>query len=288
MISDPRKKREEILSKLGTVPALPAAAMRAVRLMQDPDVSVPSLVTTIEYDASLTAGVLQHANSPFFGGTRKVPTVKDAVVRLGINNLRKVVLAAAFEPMARQQILGYDMPAGSLWEHSLAVAVGVDKLCKAAGLPQPPYAFTAAILIDVGKIVLGTFIKVDPEPLMAVAYDQNLSFDAAEREVLGIDHAEVGAALLEAWNLPPEVVDVVRWHHQPESCPGDRTAVDLVHLADALAVVIGIGGGMDGLNYRPSPDAAARFNLPRAERERVALELLEELERLRGRLSTAA
>ena len=281
-------RREEILSKLGLVPALPAAAMRAVKLMQDPDVSVPSLVTTIEYDASLTAGVLQHANSPFFGGVRKVGSVKEAVVRLGVNNLRKVVLAAAFEPMARQPLLGYDMPPEGLWEHSLAVAVGADKLAAAIKVPMPAHAFTSAILVDVGKILLGTFLKVDVAPMVEHAHRERLGFDEAERAVLGIDHAEVGAALLQSWNLPTDVVNVVRWHHLPDSCPGDRLAVDLVHMADALASVIGVGGGVDALNYRPSATAAARFTLPRAVRERVALEVLEEMERLRGRLGAAA
>ncbi|MFN8548138.1 MAG: HDOD domain-containing protein [Candidatus Eisenbacteria bacterium] len=284
----PSSRREEILARIGTVPALPAAALRAMRLMQDPDVSVPALVTTIEYDASLTAGVLQQANSPFFGGMRKVATIKEAVVRLGINNLRRVVLAAAFEPMARQPILGYDLPPGSLWEHSVAVAAGVERLAAAIRVPLPAHAFTAAILIDVGKILLGTAIKVDVAPLIDHAYKNRVTFDAAEREVLGIDHAEVGATLLESWNLPAEVVSVVRWHHDPDSCPGDRLAVDLVHMADALAVVLGIGDGIDGLNYRPAASAAARFALPRSVRERVAMEVLEELERLKGRLGAAA
>lgn len=283
-----RNRRDEILGKLGMVPALPAAAMRAVKLMQDPDVSVPSLVTTIEYDASLTAGVLQHANSPFFGGARKVGSVKEAVVRLGINNLRKVVLAAAFEPMARQPLLGYDMPPNGLWEHSLAVAVGVDKLATAIKVPLPSHAFTSAILIDVGKIMLGTFLKIDVSPITEYAQAEHVAFDEAELAVLGIDHAEVGAALLQSWNLPTDVVNAVRWHHHPDSCPGDRLVVDLVHMADALASVIGVGGGIDGLNYRPSATAAARFALPRSVREGVALEVLEEMERLRGRLGAAA
>ena len=86
---------------------------------------------------------------------------------------------------------------------------------------------------------------------------------------------------------PPEVIEVVRWHHRPEEFPGDRAVVDLVHAADALASVVGIGGGADGLNYRPARSALAPLGLSPSEHERLVLEILDEVERIHGRLGAA-
>ena len=102
-------------------------------------------------------------------------------------------------------------------------------------------AFTSGLLHDVGKILLGTFMEVDVEPIVHLAKTELISFNVAEQRVLGIDHAEAGAALLEAWELPELIIRAIRWHHTPEDYEGDPLVVDLVHVADALCLQGAIG-----------------------------------------------
>jgi putative nucleotidyltransferase with HDIG domain len=277
--------REEILSKVRSIPSLPAAAVEVARLIQDPEADFSEVAGAIGYDPGLTANVLRVANSAYYGGSRSISSVKEAVVRLGAKRIFQMVVASSVQPLVHKPVKGYDLPPGELWEHSVAVALGTDEIASFFSLKPPDYAFTAALVHDVGKIVLGTFVEVDAAPIMELAYKEKLSFDLAERRVLGIDHAEAGAALLEAWNLPQRVVDVVRWHHQPECFEGDTLLCDLVHAADQVSMVIGVGAGADGLNYRPSSEAMDRLGFTAPAAEAVMCRIVSALDEVRAAFS---
>jgi HD-like signal output (HDOD) protein len=110
---------------------------------------------------------------------------------------------------------------------------------------------------------------------------EEIPFDEAERRVLGIDHAEVGAVLLESWGLPADIVEAVRYHHRPDDFEGDPLGVDLVHIADILSMESGIGAGeMDGLCYRVSPGAGSRRRLRALEKESVLYNMVCTLDEL--------
>jgi HD-like signal output (HDOD) protein len=109
--------------------------------------------------------------------------------------------------------------------------------------------------------VLGTYVDVDAGPILEFSRSQHVPFNVAEREILGIDHAEVGSLLLEHWNLPPTLSEIVRWHHEPESCPHQSDTLDLVHLASHLSLLSGQLGFTDGLQYRVSEKVVARRRL---------------------------
>jgi putative nucleotidyltransferase with HDIG domain len=276
-------RRDSILAKVGTIETLPAAAAQAVQMLQDPDVAVADVTKIIEHDPGLASNILRLANSAYFGFPRSVNSVRDAIVRLGLKQVTRTIMASAVAPMTRRPVKGYDLSAGGLWEHSLSVAVGVDQLAEVLGIKAPEYAFTAALLHDVGKIALGTFIEVDAGPIMKLAFEEHLPFEVAEQRVLGIDHAEVGAVLLESWHLPVSIVEACRWHHEPErvSDPELKEAVDLIHTADSLSLMCGIGMGSDGLNYRPSKEVKTRLGLTTATTENVMCRILDVLEELR-------
>lgn len=278
-------RRDEILAGVDAVDELPATAMEALRLLQDPDVEVAELTKVIEFDPGLTTNVLRLANSAYFGFTRTVNSIGDAVVLLGLKQVARTVTTAALGSMAQRPVRGYGLEADALWEHSIAVAVGSDKLVDVLGLTGvPDYVFTSALLHDIGKIVLGTFIEIDGREIMKLAFQDHISFEIAEQRVLGTDHAEVGAALLDSWKLPEPIVSVCRWHHSPENVTTDdvRMAVDLVHTADNLSMMAGIGTGSDGLNYRPSRDVNERMNLKTTVIEEVVCQVLDSLKDLRA------
>lgn len=274
-------RREEVLSKVDTIPSLPAAAVEVARLIQDPEVDFAKVASAIEYDPGLTSNVLRLANSAYYGGARSVGSVKEAVVRLGARQIFQMVVASSVHPIVVRPVRGYDLSPGELWEHSVSVALGTEELASFCSVKPPAYAFTAALVHDVGKIVLGTFVEVDAGPIMELAYQEGLSFEVAEQQVLGIDHAEAGAALLESWSLPQSVVDVVRWHHQPEGFQGETLLCDLVHAADQMSMVTGIGAGADGLNYRPSSEVIERLGLTTSAAESIMCRIVTSLNEVR-------
>jgi len=281
-------RRENILAGLKKVPPLPVASVRVLQRLQDPNVDLRELTGLIEYDTSLTTNILRLVNSAYFGAPRAIGSIHEAIVRLGTRTLSEVVISSAVGPITQVPIRGYDLPAGELWTHSAAVAIGARELSAALKTPEPKSLFTMALLHDIGKIVLGNFVEVDVAPILDLVNRERIPFEAAEQQVLGIDHAEVGAALLELWNLPPGIADVARWHHRPDELEGDRQAVDMVHVADILCLMSGIGTGIDGLNYRPSDGTVSRLGLSVHVCEAVIAKILNGVEALREMFVSAA
>ena len=134
--------------------------------------------------------------------------------------------------------------------------------------------FTAALLHDVGKMVLGQFIDDDYAALEAAA-GSTVSFEIAEKEVLGTDHAEVGARILEQWSLPEALVHAVRWHHNPEKSEEVHPSTDIVHVANMLCLMLGIGVGREGLQYQPSPVVTRRLGLKPFHLEKLASQTIQ-------------
>jgi putative nucleotidyltransferase with HDIG domain len=269
---------DEILAKVRSITSLPTLAVKVFQLLQDPDVNMDELTRTIEFDPGLTTNTLRLANSAWFSCVRKIGSVNEAILRLGTDTVFQLVVASTVAPMARCAIKGYDLSPGELWKHSVAVAVCVDEMATALRIKPPNHAFTAALLHDTGKIVIGTFVEVDVAPITELAFQDNVPFEEAERRVLGIDHAEVGAVVLQNWNLPLDIVETVRCHHQPDRISGDTLPVDLVHAADTLCMAGGIGTGIDGLNYLPSKAVVSRLQLTTQMAETVVCQTLARLD----------
>ena len=274
-------QRESILECIRNVPGLPVTPMRVLQLANDPESGIAEIMKAIEFEPGLTSNVLRLANSAYFAGPRSIATLREAGVRLGVQRIVQLVLACVISPMARQPIKGYDLPAGQLLDHLIATAVGAEELARRVGVVMPPETFTAALLHDIGKVVLGTFAGVDARPIVQKAIEDSIPFDTAEERILGINHADVGALLLEAWQLPSGIAEVVRWHHHPDKTKGNRLAVDLVHMAVNLSMECGIGAGIDGLQYSVSASSAADLHIEESIGEEVICMMLAGLEQLR-------
>lgn len=280
-------RREELLRKIKDVPTLPAAAAEALRLAQNPNTAPAALTKAVECDPGLTANILRMANTAAYGGPRQIKSVKEAILRLGLRRIAALAAAAGAAPTVHKEIRGYGLPPGALWLHSLAVAVGAVKATEVVGMKTPDFLFTAALLHDVGKLVLGGPAGVDAAPLTILAEKENIPFDEAERRVLGVDHAEVGAALLAHWNLPDEIVEAVHRHHRPDEGSANPI-VDIIHTVDVLSLGEGVGTGTDGLRYRLSATAAQRVGLKRRAAEMVLCEMLSGLKEAQALFGSSA
>lgn len=261
---------------------MPVAVTKVITLLQDPEVEIIDLIKGIELDPGLTSNVLRLANSAYFGGPRTIGSLRDAIVRLGTNRVFQLVIASAISPLALPALKGYDLAPGALVQHCVGVAIGTDELTTALKLKASSHAFTAGLLHDLGKVVLGTFVEIDAAPIAALALEQELSFEEAEQEVLGIDHAEVGEILLEGWSIPQAIVDPVRWHHAPDAYRGnERLTVDIVHVANQLALESGLGIGAPGPNCHFSKAATERLGLRVTVAESVIGNMTDALNQVR-------
>lgn len=254
--------RDEIVKRMDSIEAVPVAAAKAMRLLQDQTKSLQEAIKTIEYDPALTANILKLVNSSAFAAGRKISSLHEATVRLGAKNILQMLIGSSMSGIMARSVKGYDLPPGELWRSAVSGAIYTELIGEELKLAMPPHAFTAALLREVGKLVLGSFVDINAEKIVNYASDRGVSFPEAEREILGIDHAEVGALLLAKWNMPHELHNPVRWHHDPESCPEeDLRVAEIVHMADALTMMEGIGTGGDGLNYRISSVVSEKFGL---------------------------
>ncbi|HCR13405.1 HDOD domain-containing protein [Solidesulfovibrio sp.] len=274
-------RREDILQKAFAIPQMPMPVQKVLAYIGNPEADLRQLARIIEYDPGLTVNVLRMANSSFFGTGGKVTSVREALMRLGLNRVYQLVIASGVAPMTRYEIKGYGLRPGELLEHSVAVATASETLAKELGRVAPPHTFTAGLLVNIGKTVMGSFLEVDAIPILALAHERHISFEQAEEEILGINHAELGAILLERWSIPIPIVNVVRYRLRPDDCPEPDLALDLVHVGDVIAKMTGIGMGIDGMQYTPSEAVFARLDISPEQMEAVMEAILEQIAEVR-------
>jgi putative nucleotidyltransferase with HDIG domain len=266
-------------SLLKSFPSMPGAAVKLLALIDDPEISVDRIEKILRQDAGLTANLLKLANSAYFGIPSKVGSVRRAVLLLGLKRLIQMVIASCVSAIMDKPVPGYDLPPGELWRHSLAVTVAAEGLVKELKIEAAEEVFTAALLHDVGKLVLGEFVADDFNKIDNVLSPE-ITFETAEDMVLGTNHADIGARILNQWSLPPGIVNAVRWHHDPDSAEQSDLTLDIVHVADVLCLMIGIGVGRDGLQHQPSAAAIDRLGLAPGHLEKVASQTLQWVEEL--------
>jgi putative nucleotidyltransferase with HDIG domain len=226
-------KLNEILAKVKSFPTMPGAGAKMLALLEEPDTAVSEIEEILRYDPGLTANILKLANSAYFGIPSKVGSLKQAVILLGLKRLMQLVVASCVSAVMDKSVAGYDLPAGDLWRHSVAVSIAAEALVKDKKRVGTEDVFTPALLHDVGKLVLGAFVKEELEAIQSIAAE-GVPFVVAENMILGTDHAEIGARILAHWNLPPDVINAVRWHHDPDLPDTCDIQMDVVYLANLL------------------------------------------------------
>lgn len=265
---------KKIASVIKSFPGMPGTAVKLLAMIDDPAMRVSQIEKILRHDPGLTANVLRLANSAYFGIPSKVGSIRQAVILLGLKRLIQMVIAACVSAIMDKPVPGYDLPPGELWRHSIAVSVAAEGLVKELNVDAGEEIFTAALLHDVGKLVLGEFVKDDLKQI-ETAVSQGISFEMAETIVLGTNHADTGAEILTQWSLPPEIVNAVRWHHTPDHADQPNTILDIVHVANFMSMMIGIGVGRDGLQHQPCAAVSERLGLELFHLEKVASQTIQ-------------
>ncbi len=268
-----------IMAKVKSLPGMPGPAAKLLHLLQDPEVPTSQVEALLRLDPGLTANILKLSNSAYFGFSSRIGSVRQAIVLLGSRRLVQLVIASSVGTVMKQPVQGYDLSPGELWRHSIAVSVAAEGLVLELAVAGAEETFTAALLHDVGKLVMGAFVQKDLSAIEARAA-QGVSFHLAERELLGTDHAEVGARILAEWHFPASIVQAVRYHHAPDALAEGSRLLDVVHVANVLCLMMGIGVGREGLQYEPSPLATRRLGLKTVHLERISSQTLQSMNEL--------
>lgn len=272
-------KKDHIMASVKSFPAMPGASAKLLPLLNKPDTSMSEVEEVIRYDPGLTANILKLINSAYFGLPNKVGSVKQAIMMLGSKRIIQLVMSSGVQSIMKKGVVGYDLPPGDLWRHSVAVSIGAEALVKELKTENADVVFTAALLHDVGKLILGEYVQDELVSIESTASDE-VPFEKAEDAVIGTNHAKIGAAILEKWSFPDEIVTAVRSHHTPGDMNQPNNLTDIVHVADILSLMVGIGVGVEGLRYQPSKEATQRLGLQPHHLEKVASEMMQSMEEL--------
>ena len=269
---------EEIIAAVDEMPPFPQVVQRAMQALADPEYEVLGLVDILKVDQAITANILKLCNSAYFGLPRKVSSLKEAVVYLGANQLRQLLLSGAASKIFEKPNAGYAVFADELWRHALATAVMAQVLRQYRHLKiDENTLFTAALLHDVGKVVLSNFVADKYRDIEKMAENGESSFQEAEREILGFDHADIGGKIAEKWEFPQSIITAIAFHHEPVRAGKEfRVLTELVALSNNLAVMVGYGTGVDGLACRGHGLLLEKLKI--ADRDMEELVLLFQLE----------
>lgn len=268
------------------LPPFPMVIQRAVQLIEDPRSSAQNLVDVLQFDQAITANVLKLCNSAYFGLRRTVSSLKEALVMVGFNPLMEIILSQESAQFLKDPCKGYDLGQTDLWKHSVACALLSRIVSKRLNREATLTLFTAALLHDMGKMMLSHFVEDYFDQIRNLTGEGQLSFTEAESQILSIDHAELGGRVAEKWKFPKPIISAIRHHHAPSLASEDVEMVDLIYLCDLVALMTGIGGGADGLTYRGDSDVMKRYHLSEKDIEQFMVKLEEEFPLVEGTLNT--
>jgi len=270
---------DSIIKSIDKIPAFPATIQRVTELLQDDDYAVADVATVIKFDQAIAANIMKISNSAYFGARQKIGSIHDAVVYLGQQQLIRAVQTAGISKIYGKGGRGYVSKSEDLWEHSVAVALMSQILSRKIREREDHALYTAALLHDVGKIVMGVYVQDSFEQIMQRVKKGRCSFLEAEEEIIGINHADVGGRIAAHWNFPPDIRDAIAYHHRPDLLKTQENKnAWMVYMSDQACLMMGIDGGVDALAYKALGDVMDYFNIRMIDLEKSFIVLADEME----------
>ncbi len=238
---------KRVVDGIAGLPTLPLILDKTTRMLDDPDVSASDVGRVIVKDQSIASKVLRLVNSAFYGCPRQISTISQAVVILGFNIVKNIVLSVSVFESFSQDSETDEFDRYAFWEHSIACGAATRVISKHLGVKDSEEAFVGGLLHDIGKLVLEQFLTEEFLKIVHLVQEKGISITEAEKEVLEITHPQVGRYLAQKWNLPQLLEETIAYHHDPTSADFQHKLVSAVHLADAIVKGLGVGYSGDDL-----------------------------------------
>ena len=192
---------------------IPQVALKILRLIDNEEYEIKALAEEIRKDQVISARTLKLCNSVAFAGSNKVESLDQALVFLGLRLLVKLVISVSVNEFFSYSGWGYSLCKGGLYHHAVGTAIIAEKLADYTGSAEPGLAYTAGLLHDIGKVVLDQSIASAYPLFYRKLFEEEKNFSEAEKEILGIDHTQVGSKLARKWSFPESLIDIIRHHH---------------------------------------------------------------------------
>ncbi len=233
----PRDEIRNYIMDARTLPALPGVVTKLNSLASNSKSSVQEMARLVSSDQSLSARILRLANSPSYGFYR-VATISNAMILLGVDVVKSLLLSSSIFEIMASSVVG-------LWEHSLGAGVAANVISKRLKLAECEEISTAALLHDIGKVIIRLKMAEEYDRILATSLERNETLEVVERDLLGTDHAEVGGWLIKSWYLPDKLVVPVTCHHDVAGTVNHQVKTAVVHMADVLVKASGFGSSGD-------------------------------------------
>jgi putative nucleotidyltransferase with HDIG domain len=229
---------------------IPAVANQLLAVVDTPDSSMEDIADVIQYDPVITASILKTCNAAYFGLKHPAESIKDAVNMLGTDQVIELALIKSGAQALAGRQAGYGLDQGDMWKYSVSSAVVAKQIAVKLSMQNKNTLFTSALIKDIGKIILEKYVSDASQEITTLVETKKLSFLEAEKKVLGIDHAELGAMIAKMWKFSPRMVKIIRYHHLNDESMIKNKEIAVVYLADCICMMMGQGVGSDGLSYR--------------------------------------
>jgi len=249
---------QELIKEIKNLRPIAQIANQIMSIVENPNASLSDVADIIIYDPMTTANILRTCNSAYFGLSRKVESVHEAVSLIGLEQIVDLVLLKSGAENLKKEQQGYGLDEGDLWRYSVASALIARDLSEKKQLASSHMVFTAALLKDIGKVILNRFVG-DSFPKIQALVDEGASFREAEKKVIGVDHAELGGLVASNWQFSQKMVYIIQNHHLTDPKAKEDAETGIVYLSDIICMMMGIGGGADGLAYRFNDEVVSKL-----------------------------
>lgn len=224
------KDLEQIIMAAGDLPTIPVVATKVLQLMEDENSTAEDLARAVESDPAVAARVLKISNSSFYGAQRQIQTMPHAIMMLGFVTLKSVVIAAS----VKQVYHPYGLTEKLLWEHSFGAGLAARLIAQDMRKINPDEAFLGGLFHDIGKQIMNFLDKEKFQEVMQLSYNENITFETAERMLFPYTHEEAGALVIKKWNFPEHLMKAVMAHHTLDL--GDEEDAYLINLTNVVSL----------------------------------------------------
>jgi len=276
---------DQLLKESERIEPVPQVIHQLMDLMDDPEVPVSEITELILYEPVVTANLLKLANSAAFGFKKKVDSVHDAVVLLGLKRVVEILLLNGVTKPLKSAHQGYGLEEGQLWKQSVSCALMASDIAETIEAPEKHTVFTAALLKDIGVIVLDRYMSEAMDTIRKAMEIDSLSLVAAERQVLGIDHAHLGGRIAEKWNFSETLAGTIQNHHLTDKVTDIPKQTAIVYLADCLCSMSGLNGELFCGHYDHYDRICQQLGLSEEKANRIMSDYYSRKENIYGLLA---
>jgi putative nucleotidyltransferase with HDIG domain len=241
------KELKRRLSNIRDLPTLPMVATNVIKLIQNPESTAFDLAEAISQDQSLATKILKTANSAYYGFPRKITTINYAIVVLGLNNIKNIVLSSSIMDQFPKSEENQLFDRKDFWKHSLLCGIIAKMISEHMGIKNSEEMFICGLLHDFGKLIMDNFLHDEFVLALELARDNDITLLQAENEIFTFNHSAIGALLLKKWGLPSTLITSVEFHHYPNESVSAFRIASIVHMADYLCRRVGIGNSGDNI-----------------------------------------